>query len=301
MLNVNELEQRWIRYKVKSFIPYIVIILSIIFIVTALFFFLTPKENTTAETKKLTIQKEQQKISPQKQFFTNKQVKQQPEKEKTIIPVSVPKKELPIEVPKQQIKQEVKRQTKQESKHLLQPSMGFLDHFEETYTPNKPQKTLATLKKKTPIQKVTPKKVKRTQVTPLELPNEEYATPSQQEIVPTEKKDEKKLSITIKRRESESDIKEVISRFQKNNNPALSLFAAKKYYELGNYKQAYNYALVTNKINNDIEESWLVFAKALVKLGKKDQAVKTLRQYINYSHSSNAQILLDEIQRGKFK
>ena len=111
----------------------------------------------------------------------------------------------------------------------------------------------------------------------------------------------KRQVITIERRDSQNDIKEIIGRFKKNNNPALSLFVAKKYYELGNYEQAYNYALITNGINNDIEESWLVFAKSLVKLNRKEMAIKTLKEYIKYSHSGNARILLNDIESGKFK
>jgi tetratricopeptide (TPR) repeat protein len=86
-----------------------------------------------------------------------------------------------------------------------------------------------------------------------------------------------------------------------NNNPALSLFVAKKYYELGDYAQAYNYALITNQINRDIEASWIIFTKSLVKLNKRDQAIQTLKDYIESSSSNTARILLEEIQSGKFK
>ena len=107
--------------------------------------------------------------------------------------------------------------------------------------------------------------------------------------------------INIQRKETKDDIKNVIARFQKSNNPALSLFIAKKYYEIFNYKQAYNYALITNQINAQIEDSWLIFTKSLVKLGKKKMAMKTLEEYIQNSHSNNAQLLLNEIKSGKFR
>ncbi|MDQ1244960.1 MAG: hypothetical protein QG565_1301 [Campylobacterota bacterium] len=97
------------------------------------------------------------------------------------------------------------------------------------------------------------------------------------------------------------DIAHVIKRFNVNHNPALSLFVAKKYYQLGDYEQAYNYALITNDINNNIEESWLIFSKSLVKINKKEMAIETLKKYISHSHSSQARQLLDEIQAGKFK
>jgi len=89
--------------------------------------------------------------------------------------------------------------------------------------------------------------------------------------------------------------------FQKDRSPALSLFLAKKYYEIGDYHQAYNYALITNRMNKEIEESWLIFAKSLVKLNKKNKAIGILRKYIQKTHSSNAEILLQEIHAGAFK
>ena len=79
------------------------------------------------------------------------------------------------------------------------------------------------------------------------------------------------------------------------------ILIAKKYYELGEYHKAYNYALITNQIDRDIEASWIIFAKSLVKLKQKDMAIKTLKQYLESSHSSSAKILLDEILSGKFK
>ena len=112
---------------------------------------------------------------------------------------------------------------------------------------------------------------------------------------PTSKK------ISIKRQNTQDDIHDIIKRFKNNNNPALSLFVAKKYYELGNYHQAYNYSLITNKINKEIKVSWIIFAKSLVKLGEKDKAISILKKYIQQSNSSSAQILLDEIRTGKFQ
>ena len=107
--------------------------------------------------------------------------------------------------------------------------------------------------------------------------------------------------IDIERKNDSDDIQGVIKRFNKNNNPALSLFVAKKYYEMGDYHNAYNYALITNNINAEIESSWLIFAKSLVKLGKKEMAARTLQEYIEGSNSKSARRLLDDILNGKFK
>jgi len=294
MLNINELEQRWIRYKIKSYIPYIIIVLSLIFIATSLYFFLS----STTKNKQVAIPK---KKIIQKQIITTIQKENDRPQEIPTTHISKQKKVQQVVIDQKNKISTQNNPTKESEQNqgtstLMEPSMKFLEHFNDSYSPHANKE-------------VVPKKIKRTKITPIELPKEEYVTAQKKDIiikketkaVLQERPKKEKVAIIINRRESQNDIKEVISRFQKNNNPALSLFAAKKYYELGNYKQAYNYALVTNKINNDIEESWIIFAKSLVKLGKKDQAIKILRQYINYSHSSNAQTLLDEIQRGKFR
>jgi len=298
MLNINDLEKRWVEYKIRSFAPYAVTFLGFIFISSAAYFFIFSEDETKTKIHKDTpIKSPIQKEIPIKE--ETKVIKKEVDsisktKEKSI---SLQKKKEVIEpiIIKELPKQKTIEKKRVEKKVIIQPSMRFLKDFENSYSYNEERKP-----------KVKKREVKK--MAPIALPTEEYLQTSKIKKAPTTKvkreeiiTEEKKLKITIKRRESENDIKEVLARFQQNNNPALSLFAAKKYYELGNYKQAYNYALITNKINNDIEESWLIFAKALVKLGKKTQAIRTLQKYINYSHSSNAQILLDEIQRGKFQ
>jgi hypothetical protein len=126
---------------------------------------------------------------------------------------------------------------------------------------------------------------------------EKIKTPEPKMIKP----EEQQSSISIHRQNTQEDIHHVIKRFKINNNPALSLFIAKKYYELGEYRKSYNYALITNEINSNIEASWIIFAKSLVKLNEKDIAIKTLRTYYDHSGSNKAKILLDEIISGKFK
>lgn len=116
------------------------------------------------------------------------------------------------------------------------------------------------------------------------------------------KKEPEALFVQIDHKQiSENELNSVIKRFEKQNKPALSLFIAKKYYEQGNYKEAYNYALKTNNLNPDIEDSVLIFCRSLVKLGKKEEAVTTLQAYLHKSSSIQASILLNKIQTGKFK
>jgi tetratricopeptide (TPR) repeat protein len=90
---------------------------------------------------------------------------------------------------------------------------------------------------------------------------------------------------------------EVEKRFNQFRDPDDSLFLAKMYYEKNDYKKAEEWALKTNKINNNIEESWIIFAKSKVKSGKIDEAIHILKNYIRQSNSQKAKILLLKIKK----
>lgn len=285
MLNIRDLEARHKKYKLKSYMPYFLVLILIIILALATTFinynFVSTIDSQKNESTHKIIDKNLsitvQNNTP-KDKSDNNQTKVLLEKVVSEIKV--------IDEPKE------KEQIVQE-KTLLTPSLDFIRKIQgETpvYYTNEDNLEAKKIKK--------PKKVIE----------EKRAVVNMEDIAVQKKKEpaiavEKKSTISIKRKDSDanSEIQHVIKRFKVNHNPALSLFIAKKYYQLGEYDKAYNYALITNDINNNIEASWIIFAKSLVKLNKKDMAIKTLDKYINHSHSSEAKILLDEIKSGKFQ
>ncbi len=100
---------------------------------------------------------------------------------------------------------------------------------------------------------------------------------------------------------SDDELKGVIKRFNRKKKPALSLFIANKYYGKGDYTQSYKYARETLKLNPKIEDGVILYAKSLVKLGRKDKAVNKLNSYYKKSRSIKAKALLTEIKKGTFK
>jgi len=92
--------------------------------------------------------------------------------------------------------------------------------------------------------------------------------------------------------------KEVEKRFRLGHDPDDSLFLAKAYYLKGMYKKAEYWALQTNKINENIEESWLIFVKSKVKRGQRNEAIRILNTYIKKTGSAEGRILLDKIKKG---
>ena len=246
MLNIIDLEKRWLRYKIKSYIPHVTILISIIIIVLLAFVILSSK--TTAK-------------KPVNKIKVNKTVTIKKEKIKKAVVVP--------------IKNDIKKME-------LHPSFEFMKNMQNSSMPYYHED-------ETIIQHESVKK----QVKKL--------IPSKEITVQEKPKKVEKQKIIIQKGETKDDINSVLQRFKKNNNPALSLFIARKYYEIGNYHKSYNYALITNQIDQNIEASWIVFAKSLVKLGKRKKAMQTLQEYIKVSKSSNAQLLFEEIKSGKFR
>jgi len=259
MLNINELERKWLRYKIKSFIPYVLLTTAFITTLVGYYLYQNYQKNSNNITKPIV--KNQKKVDLNK---SNVSVLEVQVDKKTI---DTNNNSLPVNEEKPETKAEIVK---------LDPSMEFINNF-KPLEPNTKREFIAkeTIKKEIPAKK-----------------------PKEQPVVSHENLPSK---ITIKKQDTAKDIENILKRYQKHKNPALSLFLAKKYYELGDYKNASNYALVTNKMNKEIEDSWLIFTKSLVKLNQKDKAVEILTKYINKTKSNNAAVLLNEIQSGAFK
>ena len=279
MLNTRELEKRWLAYKIKSYIPHAIIISAILTI--AIFVNMIKEAKTTQEKEIVAI------INATDVKKDKIEVKQVPEQ------ISTPKPEK-IEVIEEYVAKQEQTAIEQYEELKLKPSLSFMKKIQSSNFPYYQEEVNS---KKPNAKKTNKQKEKTLDIAILE-------TPTVESSALTKINNDEELTdnrIVIDRHNAKDDINTIIKRFKKNNNPALSLFIAKKYYELGDYHNSYNYALITNQINNSIEDSWIVFSKSLVKLDKKDMAIKTLKDYIKDSYSNNAKILLDDIQSGKFK
>lgn len=248
MLDIKKLENRWKIYKIKSLIPYIIVLILIFILFITAYNYLLASKNIIVEKKNIV--KKQIEITPV--------VITKAKKTEIIKPLEKEIAGYPLGVKEEVVK-----------KLVLTPSFDFIENLQNRVIVKKEKKNHSI--KKTTAPKVVKQDVKKI------------------------------LPITIKRRTSYKDIDDVIKRFKKNQNPALSLFVAKKYYELGEYNKSYDYALITNNLNSEIETSWIIFAKSLVKLDKKTKAIKMLVNYVNHSNSSRAKNLLDDINKGVFK
>ena len=110
----------------------------------------------------------------------------------------------------------------------------------------------------------------------------------------------KKIKIVITERKKGSNIaQDIESRYKSSPNTNDSMFLAKYYYDRGDYAKAEKWAYETSKLDSNIEDSWLIFAKAQAKQGKRLEALKILKIFYDKSGSQKARNLIDNIRRGK--
>jgi len=268
MHNIHELEQRWFKYKLRSYMPhFITLVFSAVLAITLILIVDTKQSHSPA----LTAQEDKNIVENVQKKVETKQMQ-------------VPMQEVAVN---NQPTQNIVQDTPQ-NKLTLAPSLDFMKKIGTNSINTYEHKNNKISSNNTQKKQYKSKQVEKKEVAKSKPVYKHQARPKTQKI-------------NISTRQTQNDIKNVIKRFKKNNNPALSLFIAKKYYKLGNYEKAYNYALITNSINNEIEQSWIIFAKSLVKLKKKDLAIRTLTKYVKHSHSGNAKVLLDDIKAGKFR
>jgi len=108
-----------------------------------------------------------------------------------------------------------------------------------------------------------------------------------------------KANLNIVESTSVSAYKDVETRFFQTHNIEDALFLASSYYKRGDYNKAQYWALESNKIDADMEESIFIFVKSKLKLGNKSEAISILVSYIKKSDSEEAKNLLYKIKNNK--
>lgn len=272
MLNINELERQWLAYKKRTLKPYLIGGLALLLVLIAAITYGTFSRNDVVKSTPKQPVKTVQQPAVYKPVTVNK--------EPIPAPVQVPKQDhseqsqtttkatIPLKKQAKVKKREIKT-AKKEPQELM-PSFAFID----TIKPTKPKPKKTVKKKKVP----KPKKKKTQKRSPIPVPKS---------TLTTEATDDKILSLR--------------KRFERTKNPTLGTVITRLYYEKKAYSLAYKYALEVNAIDETNIHSWLYAAKSLYFLGQKDKAVNMLQQYIQKTHSSSAQKLLNEIRSGTLK
>lgn len=281
MHKVKELEEQWLSYKMKKFIlPAIKVSSLYLLIVGSYYIYMNKGEMllnlmpSNAMTKVLGVSMDANNTE-----VSNSQMavlKDEPIKEEKI-----------IEVP-----QTVETATLE--KMTLVPIIPVIDMEKEVRIPEvKRYKTVKHSKAVRAAEKHT-----------VTAKRNNYLTAKELAVITKKHKKEEAVSRKTKKMHftssSNNYIEMMKQKFAKSNTSRDALLLAKTYYKNKNYRQAEAWALSANKLNNNLEESWLLFAKSKVKLGKKQEALKILVSYSKRSHSVKAKGLIGQIKTGQF-
>jgi len=86
-------------------------------------------------------------------------------------------------------------------------------------------------------------------------------------------------------------------KFYATNNIDFSLLLSEKFLKKKEYKKALKWALISNEIDENSEKSWILFAKAKMKLGKPQDALNALNIYLKNNNSVQVKKVLDDLKK----
>ena len=107
----------------------------------------------------------------------------------------------------------------------------------------------------------------------------------------------KKPKISIDMQEIDT-IKYLKDRYYSTSSIVFALMLSEEYYFNKKYKNSLKWALTANDIDAQNTKSWYWFAKAKVKLNKKEDAIKALEAYLSNNSSKRLSTLLHKIKLG---
>ncbi len=270
MYEIEELEKKWKKYRFNKYFKIaLTSILTIIFFIGIYTFLDQSKKDLEKKSNKLKISKKQDiKTEIDNQIATSKKRK---------LDTSISKKKIASNKNKK-IVIDINRSINAKDKNEVRTSFLAPDlSFENRLNIIKKEKKFVKAKKEIKINK-PPKKLE-TKLNPI--------------------KKEKK--IVIKTTDSKNFIDSLIAKFEKEKSPKIAIFLSKHFYKEKNYKESLKWAIRANELDSNSEDSWVLFAKSSIKLGKKEDAIKALKAYLSTHNSFKVEELLNSIKTGEFK
>jgi len=239
---MKELEQQWLKYKIKQSIPWFVLL---IFLLLLLLYYNNRVLVNTVIVKYYT------ELS--KSYFPKEDFNQT----KVVVERNTTTKIIVLEKNKTVVSE-------------MNVSDEIFDTNDTIYEVNSSNPFFSSIKSEVKINKKSPEE---------KLENE------------IEKRHERKY-VYIKK--SSNAYKEVEKRFSLSQDPEDALFLARYYYEKKKFKKAEEWAFIANELNDESEESWLIYAKSKAARKEYLKAIHILDSYLKKTNSLRARKLLEE-------
>ncbi len=103
-------------------------------------------------------------------------------------------------------------------------------------------------------------------------------------------------SVEVATHKSMKSIKSIRKKFQQTNNIKYAMELARRFYQVKKYNSALKWALIANEIDSKSSKSWILFAKAKVSLGKKQDAINALQAYLKMYKSPQVSKYLQQLR-----
>jgi len=295
MFDLDELYKKYLFYKLKRYLPFFI---SFSVVVTLVYIYIV-----LPSTVEVPRQKEVQQIvnpKPKKEkhkVISIKEVKSQVEVSKVVEPKQTHYKFFTISVRKNKeasLKRVQQKYFKLGLECKIEDQNNFLNLVCGETNSYKEYEKIKTLLDKHHI--------KYYLVTKKEIPIVDQQNLKKTVAVTTQKVQEKKKSAKIESNVSKAlisnishtdvDLAILKKKFLEHESYEMAIRIAKEYYAQQNYKQSLVWAKKANGLNRKKSQSWILYARSLYELGKKDKAIKILKLYKNFASSSEVDRIL---------
>ena len=302
MLEIEQLEREWRRYKIRKLRPYLIGAAAVA-VAGAAYLFLPHVSIPAVPSPQKSEPKSVPPVQVRVASATPDTVTAPPSAtvgRASSQPAARPK---TAAVPKTRVDERTVPPRKEEKEIFLAPDTAFLSSFAERRpSVQRPVREEIIRTRSTPSSKTGnrqasgtfSKKQKRQQTKPSE------ERPTQTARIAPERMEKEKDSgkLLISTKQTNNTLEYLIERFNQTRDPKLASYIAQSFYKKGNYKETVRWAILANSIDPSAEESWMLFAKAKVKLGQRQDAIKALRIYLNQYSSRKVKSYLQSLEDG---
>ena len=121
-----------------------------------------------------------------------------------------------------------------------------------------------------------------------------------QGVQPFVKQESKKSKIIISSKKIDK-LEYLKEQYNETKKAFYAILISQEYYKKKFYSKSLLWATTANNIDSSNEDSWIMFAKSKVKLGKRNDAINALSAFLKVNNSQKIKILLTNIKNGVFK
>ncbi len=298
MLEIDKLEREWLRYRLKRIKPWIFLSITLLLTVATAVWVTKSGYNSTLKGGG----NEKVKIAVQTAATATDASSNVESVSATVEKESVTKSEKVVErKPKEAVSQtapQEKETTKEQMRSaeagepgvILNPDTGFMESLSAPKKERRPQKVYRA------VETAREETVSSSTIDRPKSSTVEKSADTETEVKKKNSENTGGSGLQILSTKTNNTLQLLIKRFNRNNDPKLASYIAQSYYKKGDYKEAVKWSVAANSLDPSGEESWLIFARAKVKLGKRDEAVKALRVYLNQYSSRKVRSYLRRLE-----